>query len=143
MQKFLVNTVGLSKHDATLISAASLAVFALMQPLVGVLSDRIGRRPVLIAFGVLGTLFTVPIMTAIGETHSAGVAFLLILAALFIVSGYISINAVVKAELFPPQIRALGVGLPYALTVSVFGAPRNTSRSGSSRRVTSRCSTGM
>ncbi|WP_109481023.1 MFS transporter [Paraburkholderia sp. C35] len=121
MQKFLVNTVGMSKHDATLVSAASLCLFALLQPVVGAISDRIGRRPVLIAFGVLGTLFTVPIMTAISETHNAWIAFFLIMAALVIVSGYTSINAVVKAELFPAEIRALGVGLPYALTVSIFG----------------------
>ena len=121
MQKFLVNTVGMSKHDATLVSAASLFLFAILQPIVGSISDRIGRRPVLIAFGVLGTLFTVPIMTAISQTHDAWVAFFLIMAALVIVSGYTSINAVVKAELFPAEIRALGVGLPYALTVSVFG----------------------
>ncbi|AOK54699.1 alpha-ketoglutarate permease [Burkholderia stagnalis] len=121
MQKFLVNTVGMSKHDATLVSAASLALFALLQPVVGWISDRIGRRPVLITFGVLGTLFTVPIMTAISHTHDAWTAFLLNMAALVIVSGYTSINAVVKAELFPAKIRALGVGFPYALTVSIFG----------------------
>lgn len=121
MQKFLANTVGLSKDQATLVSGAALVLFALFQPVVGVLSDRIGRRPILIAFGVLGTLFTVPIMTAISHTHSPVVAFCLIVAALVIVSGYTSINAVVKAELFPAEVRALGVGLPYALTVSVFG----------------------
>ncbi|TAL93818.1 MAG: MFS transporter [Paraburkholderia sp.] len=121
MQKFLANTVGMSKHDATLISGASLALFALLQPLVGSISDRIGRRPVLIAFGVLGTLFTVPIMTAISHTHSPWSAFFLIMAGLVIVSGYTSINAVVKAELFPAEVRALGVGLPYAVTVSIFG----------------------
>src|SRR5262249_560243 len=81
-QKFLVNTVGMSKDDATLVSAVSLALFAVLQPIVGALSDRIGRRPVLIAFGVLGTLFTVPIMTGISQTHSAWVAFLLIMGAL-------------------------------------------------------------
>jgi MFS transporter, MHS family, alpha-ketoglutarate permease len=70
---------------------------------------------------VLGTLFTVPIMSAISQTHNAWAAFFLILAALVIVSGYTSINAVVKAELFPAEVRALGVGLPYAVTVSVFG----------------------
>ena len=48
-------------------------------------------------------------------------AFLLIAAAWMIVSGYTSINAVVKAELFPTSIRATGVGVPYALTVSIFG----------------------
>ncbi|WP_175813685.1 MFS transporter [Burkholderia contaminans] len=121
MQKFLVNTVGMSKHDATLVSAASLALFAALQPVVGWISDRIGRRPVLIAFGVLGTLFTVPIMTAISHTDNVWTAFLLNMAALVIVSGYTSINAVVKAELFPAKIRALGVGFPYALTVSIFG----------------------
>jgi len=121
MQKYLVNSAGFSKDTATLVSAAALFVFMLLQPLVGALSDRIGRRPILIAFGVLGTLFTVPILTALGNVHSAWSAFGLIMIALVIVSGYTSINAVVKAELFPTEIRALGVGLPYALTVSIFG----------------------
>lgn len=121
MQKFLANTVGMSKLDATLVSGASLALFAALQPVVGAFSDRIGRRPILIAFGIFGTLFTVPIMTAISHTHSAWTAFFLIVAALVIVSGYTSINAVVKAELFPAEVRALGVGLPYAVTVSIFG----------------------
>ncbi len=121
MQKFLVNTVGLSKGESTSISAATLTIFMLLQPAVGLLSDRIGRRPILIGFGVLGTLLTVPILTALGEAKSVGSAFALILAGLVIVSGYTSINAVVKAELFPTEVRALGVGLPYALTVSIFG----------------------
>lgn len=121
MQKFLVNTVGMSKHEATLVSAACLALFALLQPVVGAISDRIGRRPVLITFGVLGTLYTVPILTAISETHDVWAAFFLNMAGLVIVSGYTSINAVVKAELFPAKIRALGVGFPYAMTVSIFG----------------------
>ncbi|MDE2203724.1 MAG: MFS transporter [Burkholderiaceae bacterium] len=121
MQKFLANTVGLSKSQATLVSGATLLLFALLQPIVGGLSDRIGRRPILIAFGVLGTLLTVPIMTGISHTTNPWSAFFLIMAALVIVSGYTSINAVVKAELFPAEVRALGVGLPYALTVSIFG----------------------
>ncbi|KTS78308.1 MFS transporter [Pseudomonas oryzihabitans] len=121
MQKYLVNSVGMSKTDATSISAATLFLFMLLQPLVGAISDKIGRRPVLIAFGVLGTLFTYPILTALGSVTSWWGAFWLIMAALVIVSFYTSINAVVKAELFPTEIRALGVGLPYALTVSIFG----------------------
>jgi MFS transporter, MHS family, alpha-ketoglutarate permease len=121
MQKFLVNTVGLSKTDSTLVSAATLVAFMCLQPLFGLLSDRIGRRPLLIGFGVLGTLGPVPILTALSSTKDAWTAAALILAALVIVSGYTSINAVVKAELFPTRVRALGVALPYALTVSVFG----------------------
>ncbi|MES2871698.1 MAG: MFS transporter [Pseudomonadota bacterium] len=121
MQKYLVNTVGMSISDSTTISAATLFLFMCIQPIVGALSDKIGRRPILIAFGVLGTLFTVPILTTLHTVTTWWGAFFLIMAALIIVSGYTSINAVVKAELFPTEIRALGVGLPYALTVSIFG----------------------
>ena len=121
MQKYLVNTVGMSISDSTTISAATLFLFMCIQPLVGGLSDKVGRRPILIAFGVLGTLFTVPILTTLHTITTWWGAFFLIMAALIIVSGYTSINAVVKAELFPTEIRALGVGLPYALTVSIFG----------------------
>ena len=121
MQKFLVNSVGMARDDATLVNAATLVAFMLLQPVAGALSDRVGRRPLLLAFGVLGTLCTVPILTRLAASHSAIEAFFLILAALVIVSGYTAINAVVKAELFPAHVRALGVGLPYAVAVSVFG----------------------
>lgn len=121
MHKFLVISAGMSKETASLINAATLFVYMLMQPLVGALSDRIGRRPILIAFGVLGTVLTVPVMSQIQTAGSAIEAFWLIMLLLTAVSGYTAINAVVKAELFPVEIRALGVGLPYALTVALFG----------------------
>jgi MHS family alpha-ketoglutarate permease-like MFS transporter len=121
MQKFLVNTAGFSNGDATLISTFTLIVFMLMQPVFGLLSDKIGRKPLLIGFGILGSLATVPIMTALGTTKEVWPAFALILCALIITSGYTSINAVVKAELFPVKVRALGVGFPYAIAVSIFG----------------------
>ena len=121
MLKFLVNSVGMSRPTASLVSASTLILYMLLQPLVGALSDRIGRRPILIAFGVLGTTLTVPILSQLGAVSTPLQAFALIMLALLIVSGYTAINAVVKAELFPVEIRALGVGLPYALTVSIFG----------------------
>lgn len=121
MQKYLINSAGMSKDMATLISAATLFVFMLLQPLVGALSDKIGRRPLLVGFGVLGSLCTIPILTALNHVQTFWGAFSLIMIALTIVSGYTSINAVVKAELFPVEIRTLGVGLPYATAVSVFG----------------------
>lgn len=121
MQKYLANSIGFPKETATLVSSASLLVFAAIQPAFGALSDRIGRRPLLLYFGVCATLGTVPLLTLLSGVSSPWAAFGLITGALFIASGYTSINAVVKAELFPTRIRALGVALPYAVTVSVFG----------------------
>ena len=121
MPTFLVNTVKLTRDQATQISFISLVLYAVLQPVFGAISDKIGRRPVLMWFGVLGTLCTVPILTTLGATRDYLTALGLIMAALVIVSGYTSINAVVKAELFPAGVRALGVGLPYAVAASVFG----------------------
>ncbi|WP_202845503.1 MFS transporter [Luteimonas saliphila] len=120
VHKFMVNSAGIANETASLINAATLFVYMLLQPLVGALSDRIGRRPILIGFGVLGVLCTWPILSILQDASPVQ-AFWLILAALVIVSGYTAINAVVKAELFPVEVRALGVGLPYALTVALFG----------------------
>jgi MFS transporter, MHS family, alpha-ketoglutarate permease len=121
MQKFLKLSVGLNDNQTTTVTAGSLIFALILQPLYGALSDRIGRKAVLIWFGVMGTVFTIPLLDALQVTNSATIAFLLISAAWLIVAGYTSINAVVKAELFPTKVRATGVGLPYALTVSIFG----------------------
>ncbi|MDE3247851.1 MAG: MFS transporter, partial [Bacteroidota bacterium] len=121
MQKFLVNTAGFTKDQSTQLSFLSLLLFALLQPAFGWLSDKTGRKPLLIGFGVLGTLCTVPLFNQLSHVGDMSSAFLLLMASLIIVSGYTSINAVVKAELFPAEVRALGVGFPYAITVAIFG----------------------
>ena len=121
MQKFLKLSVGLTDDQTTMVTLGSLLFAMLLQPTYGAISDRIGRKWLLIAFGVCGVLFTIPLLTTLETVKGPFAAFLLIAAAWMIVSGYTSINAVVKAELFPTNIRAIGVGLPYALTVSIFG----------------------
>lgn len=121
LQKFLVNTSGFSKESATQITAIALFIFMLLQPVAGALSDRIGRKPLMIAFGVMGVLFTYFIFSTLAGTKDPFVAFALCLFGLVIVTGYTSINAVVKAELFPAHIRALGVALPYAIANTLFG----------------------
>lgn len=121
MQKYLKLTVQLTSEQTTLVTAGSLLFAMCLQPIYGALSDVIGRKWLLIGFGVAGTLFTIPLLTALQTASGALEAFFLIAAAWIIVSGYTSINAVVKAELFPTTVRATGVALPYALTVSLFG----------------------
>ncbi len=121
MQKYLHNTSGFSKETATSISALSLVLFMVLQPVAGWMSDKLGRKPMLIAFGVLGSLCTVPIFNALSQTRDEMTALILVCAALAIISSYTSISAVVKAELFPAHVRTLGVALPYALANSIFG----------------------
>ena len=121
MQKFLVNTSGFSRETATAISAGSLLLFMLLQPAAGALSDRIGRKPLMIGFGIGGLILTWPILVTLETTNNAFQAFLLVSAALILVTGYTSINALVKAELFPAYIRTLGVAFPYALANALFG----------------------
>ncbi len=121
MQKFLKLTVGLSDKESTWVSAGALVFALLIQPLYGALSDRIGRRPVLLAFGIMGTLGTVPLLSVLSRAHGPWEAFFLVALGWIMTAPYTSINAVVKAELFPASLRATGVGLPYAVAVSLFG----------------------
>ncbi|MGJ4997481.1 MFS transporter [Bradyrhizobium sp. HKCCYLS3077] len=121
MQTFVKLSVGLTEDQTTMVIFGSLLFACVLQPLYGAISDRIGRKPLLIFFGIAGTLSTIPILTALKGTKEPLTAFLLICGAWIFTAGYTSINAVVKAELFPTNIRALGVGLPYAITVSLFG----------------------
>ncbi len=121
MQKFLVNTSGFSKDTATSIMLAVLVLYMLIQPLIGWLSDRLGRKTTMAAGLTLGGLATYPVMTAIAHAHAALAAFGLIMILVVCHSGYAAVNAVVKAELFPARIRGLGVSLPYAVANVLFG----------------------
>jgi MFS transporter, MHS family, dicarboxylic acid transporter PcaT len=121
MQKYLVNTAGMHAKTASLIMTGALFLYMCMQPLFGMLADRIGRRTSMLWFAGLGTLCTLPILMALKTVTSPFLAFVLITLALAIVSFYTSISGLVKAEMFPPQVRALGVGLAYAVANALFG----------------------
>ncbi|MBK5000174.1 MFS transporter [Pseudomonas sp. S31] len=121
MQKYLVNTAGMTAKNASFVMTGALFLYMVMQPFFGMLSDRIGRRNSMLLFGALGTIFTVPLLMALKTVSSPFMAFVLVTLALAIVSFYTSISGLVKAEMFPPQVRALGVGLAYAIANAAFG----------------------
>ncbi|WP_460079857.1 MFS family transporter [Pseudomonas sp. H3_H05] len=121
MQKYLVNTAGLHAKTASYIMTGALFLYMCMQPLFGMLADKIGRRNSMLWFGALGALCTVPILLTLKSISSPFLAFVLITLALAIVSFYTSISGLVKAEMFPPEVRALGVGLAYAVANAIFG----------------------
>jgi len=121
MQKYLVNTSGMPAKTASAVMTGCLFLYMCMQPLFGMLADRIGRRHSMMLFGALGTLATYPVLELLRGNHSSVTAFVLITLALAIVSLYTSISGLVKAEMFPPEVRALGVGLSYAISNAIFG----------------------
>ena len=121
MQKYLVNTAGMDAKSASGLMTAALLVFMLIQPVIGALSDKIGRRGSMLIFGAGAAVCTVPILTALQSVQSPTVAFCLIMLALLITSFYTAISGILKAEMFPPEVRALGVGLSYAVANAIFG----------------------
>lgn len=121
MQKFLVNTAGLHIKNVSTVMLVAMLLFMAIQPVIGALSDRIGRRLCLLAFSGLMTLCAVPLLSALSTAGGVGEAFLLVIAALGILSFYTSVSGLFKAELFPPHIRALGVGMAHSISAAIFG----------------------
>jgi len=121
IQKYLVNTVNIPAATVSTIVTTCLIVFMCLQPLFGSLADRIGRKNNYTLFSALAMVFVVPLFNALGSFSSVYVTGFLLLGSLVIACFYTSISGVVKAELFPSEIRALGVGLPYAIANALFG----------------------
>ncbi|BBB43251.1 MFS transporter [Mycobacteroides abscessus] len=106
---------------ATWINLAGLIFLMLLQPVGGIVSDKVGRKPLLLFFGFGGVVYTYVLITYLPQVHAPIVSFLLVAVSYVLLTGYTSINALVKSELFPSHVRALGVGVGYALANSVFG----------------------
>lgn len=106
---------------ATTINLIALIILMFLQPVAGFISDKIGRKPLLVFFGVGAMCYTWVLITFLPKTTNPLGAFGLLLVGYIILTGYTSINALVKSELFPAKVRALGVGLGYGLANSCFG----------------------
>jgi metabolite-proton symporter len=121
MQKFLVNTAHMAAGTVSVVMTAVLVIYMLLQPVFGAISDRIGRKNNMLLFTGLALVGSVPLLTLLGQTTNPYAAFGLVMAGLVIASFYTSISGVVKAELFPSTVRALGVGFTYAVGNAMFG----------------------
>ncbi|WP_273717924.1 MULTISPECIES: MFS family transporter [Bartonella] len=121
MQKYLITTSEFDKHTANTIMTAALFVFMLLQPLFGSLADKIGTKTSLLIWSTLSIIFIVPGLRFIGSTHDTWIALLIVIGMLCILSFYTSVSGIVKAEMFPASVRAMGVGLSYAIANAIFG----------------------
>ncbi|WP_245980090.1 MFS transporter [Streptomyces diacarni] len=110
---------GVGKADALLAGTLSLTFFAVLQPLTGLVSDRFGRKPLLLMFGIGFAVLSVPLLRALDDSF---ITLLLVqCAGMILLSGFTAISAAVNAETFPARVRAAGIGFPYSLTVALFG----------------------
>ncbi|MGW7269569.1 MFS transporter [Streptomyces sp. NPDC054864] len=109
----------ISKSQALLSGTLSLAFFALLQPVGGLLSDRFGRRPLLLFFGLGFAVLSVPLLRSLNGSFAS--LLLVQCAGMVLLTGFTSISAAVNAEIFPAHVRAAGIGFPYSLTVALFG----------------------
>lgn len=121
MQKMLVNTAGFDKVVAARTMMFVLATFMCFPPLVGWISDHIGRKVTLVISNGAGALLAVPVLTALSQASSPLQAYLLCVLPLFALAGYNALSGIIKAELYPAPVRALGVSLPYAISLAIFG----------------------
>lgn len=121
MQKLLINTAGIGATTTSIIMTLALASFMCLQPLFGMLSDRIGIKNNMLLFTGLATIAVVPLLSTLAITTNPYVAFILVMIALVIAAFYTPVAGLVKADLFPPEVRCLGVGFPYAIANAAFG----------------------
>jgi MFS transporter, MHS family, alpha-ketoglutarate permease len=126
IQKFLINTAGFAKDVASQVVTLLLITMMVLLPLMGWISDRVGRKPVMaFSFGA-GALLAVPVLTALAATTDPVRAYCLASLPIVALSGYAALSGILKAELFPTRVRALGVALPYAISQALFGGNAET-----------------
>lgn len=112
-------TTGIPLKTALLSQTLCLVVFVIALPLMGVVSDRVGRKPTMAAFAGGFTVLAWPLLHLLGNSFLS--LFLVQLIGMLLILGYSANCAVIMAEQFPPEVRATGIALPYALAVALFG----------------------
>ncbi|MEU1880717.1 MFS transporter [Streptosporangium sp. NPDC020072] len=112
-------TAGADPARALTVSTIALVFFTAIQPLGGLLADRVGRKPLLVVFGAGFTVLTVPMLGMLQDSFWN--LLLISCVAMVLLTGYTSVCSAVMVELFPSKVRTTGIGFPYALTVALFG----------------------
>jgi MFS transporter, MHS family, proline/betaine transporter len=117
---WLSTQVKLPAPTALKISTICLAVFVVLIPFMGALSDRIGRRPLLIASCLGYTIFAVPLF-AMAASGDATWAFIMQLVLVILLSPYAGAAPAAYAELFPTRVRYTALSIGYNIAVALFG----------------------
>lgn len=118
---FSTVTLKLPLHDTFLVQMAGAALMVVLMPFMGALSDRIGRRPLLIT-SLLGYLVILyPLYAWLVAEPSIGKLLTVQLIISLFVSAFFGVFSTVMAELFPANVRSAGMSMAYNIAVMVFG----------------------
>ncbi len=120
MTNYIRTAGGLSATQAMWIGTASLAVFVVLIPIWGALSDRIGRKPLLLlsAGGYIVLSFPLLMMASSGSVTLAFAAQLIMIVFLSFFSGPCP---AAYSELFPTRVRYTALSIGYNTAVAIFG----------------------
>lgn len=119
---FMINSAGFDKTLSNNIMLAALFILMIIQPIFGLIGDKIGHKNSLLIYAFLAFIGIYPLFALLKTSADTPIlAFCCILALFVILSFYTSVAGIFKAKLFPEHIRALGTGLSYAIANAVFG----------------------
>ena len=114
-------TTGLPVSVGFSASVIATVVYCVVSPPLSLLSDHIGRKPLFIAGAVLFLLFTYPLLHTLTSSASFSTFLLVAITGSIFVATTGAPLSTTFAELFPTSIRATGIGVPYAVSIALFG----------------------
>ncbi|ALE73098.1 major facilitator transporter [Pseudonocardia sp. EC080610-09] len=115
---YAITARGVAPAASLWAGAAALTIFMLLLPAWGAASDRFGRRRTLLVPGALLVVLLFPLDAMISDGPTLFVAMTV---ALVLIGAPCAIAPALYAELFPTGIRAAGLGVPYSVSVALFG----------------------
>lgn len=119
MPTYAAVATGIPLNQALLANFIAVGLFLVLLPFAGILSDKIGRKPTMSAFAGGFLLFSWPAFALLNGNF--WMLLLVEVIGIILLLGYSANCAVIMAEQFPAEVRATGIGLPYALAVAIFG----------------------
>lgn len=116
---FAVNARGAEAGDVFIALSIGTALFVALQYPFGALSDRFGRKPQMLFWSAAIAILIVPLSYLIGP--GLGKLVVVFCVGLGLYALLSSIAPAIMSEVFPTELRALGIGAWYNLTVATFG----------------------
>ncbi|MEJ1976943.1 MAG: MFS transporter [Acetobacteraceae bacterium] len=118
---YAINTMHLPPGVALSCAVASGLVLVVLTPLVGALSDRIGRRPTILACALLNLVFDYPLFLLAIRGGTFYTLLLALMTNAVFQSLYTGTIPSILAEMFPTRVRYTGLSVSYGLAVVLFG----------------------